>query len=366
MSDTVEAGQAAEAAGEPLRFSHTLRMGPFVGLSLKNGLLNLVTLTLYRFWGRTEVRRRAWAEVRLNDEPFEYTGRGMELFLGFLIATLVIVPFLLLVFAVQFLNPLLALPLLMLFYLGMFFLWGYGTFTAMRYVASRTRWRGVRFGLRGSPTEYGVLWLAFAFAKGFTLGWLSPVADMFMAGRLWGGLTFGDRPLTWSRANRENLYGTFAIGWVAVLVGYIVFVIAIVAVLVASGGLEAGAPEEPPVALILSLYPLALLLVLGIAAAFAPYHAALMREIAGSLKLDDARLSLKVKALPLLGLALTNVLLLIFTLGFAAPYVHARTIRFMVERLSADGRARLAEAAQAPVGPPRGEGIADALGIGPL
>src|SRR3712207_2766510 len=89
---------------EPLTFSHTLALKPFAVLGLKNGLLNLVTLTLYRFWGKTEVRRRVWDGVQMNGEPFEYTGRGVELFMGFLLALGVVgLPFLIVVFGAQFL-----------------------------------------------------------------------------------------------------------------------------------------------------------------------------------------------------------------------------------------------------------------------
>ena len=83
MSESIE-----DKPGDPLRFDQHAEMKPFLWLSLKIGLLNIITLTLYRFWGKTEVRRRVWRNVRLNDEPFEYTGRGGELFIGFILALL--------------------------------------------------------------------------------------------------------------------------------------------------------------------------------------------------------------------------------------------------------------------------------------
>ena len=93
-----------DEGAESLVFTTTLQPSKFLGLSLKNGLLNLVTLTLWRFWGKTEVRRRVWRGVRLNDEAFEYTGRGVELFVGFLLALVVLgAPLLLVVFGVQLL-----------------------------------------------------------------------------------------------------------------------------------------------------------------------------------------------------------------------------------------------------------------------
>ena len=54
-------------------------------IALLNALLFVVTLTIYRFWAKTNVRRHIWSCVRINGEPLEYTGRGMELLLGFLI-----------------------------------------------------------------------------------------------------------------------------------------------------------------------------------------------------------------------------------------------------------------------------------------
>jgi hypothetical protein len=94
---------AAGAVGQSVRIEQRAVLSSFLGLSLKNGPLNLVTLTLYRFWGKTEVRRRVWRSTFLNDEPFEYTGRGVELFVGFLLALLLVGgPFLFIVFGAQF------------------------------------------------------------------------------------------------------------------------------------------------------------------------------------------------------------------------------------------------------------------------
>src|SRR6185295_2694636 len=59
--------------------------GGFTGLSFLNGLLRILTLGVYHFWGKTEVRQRIWSAVRIDGEPLEYRGTGSELFRGFLI-----------------------------------------------------------------------------------------------------------------------------------------------------------------------------------------------------------------------------------------------------------------------------------------
>ena len=60
-------------------------IGGLYWIFIKNLLLNIVTLSIYRFWGKTNLRRYAWSHTSLQGQRFEYTGRGGELFVGFLI-----------------------------------------------------------------------------------------------------------------------------------------------------------------------------------------------------------------------------------------------------------------------------------------
>lgn len=356
--------------GEPLRFSTTIEPRRFFGLSLKNGLLNLITLTLYRFWGKTEVRQRVWRGIRLNDEAFEYTGRGVELFIGFLLALLVIgLPFLIVIFGIQFTQHwafgLALLPL----YVGLFWLWGFGVFSAFRYMASRTTWRGVRFRLKGSASAYAWNYLLAIFLGGLTAGWFWPHAERQLASRVWEELRFGDRRLRFrmERSERFGIYGPFALGWFGTLVGYIALSAALVAAAMAAGpSLQPSADGQPPVpsvlftlmvyAVILAVSPIFLLI-------WAPYQAALLRSIAAGVTLDKSTFTLNVKAIPLWWLTVTNLFALLVSLGFLMPWVQARTARFLIQRLESTGTARLDLARQAERGPGSGEGLADAFGF---
>jgi uncharacterized membrane protein YjgN (DUF898 family) len=356
--------------GEPLRFSTTIEPRRFFGLSLKNGLLNLITLTLYRFWGKTEVRQRVWRGIRLNDEAFEYTGRGVELFIGFLLALLVIgLPLLIVIFGIQFTQHwafgLALLPL----YVGLFWLWGFGVFSAFRYMASRTTWRGVRFRLKGSASAYAWNYLLAIFLGGLTAGWFWPHAERQLASRVWEELRFGDRRLRFrmERSERFGIYGPFALGWFGTLVGYIALSAVLVAAAMAAGpSLQPSADGQPPVpsvlftllvyAVILAVSPIFLLI-------WAPYQAALLRSIAAGVTLDKSTFTLNVKAIPLWWLTVTNLFALLVSLGFLMPWVQARTARFLIQRLESTGTARLDLARQAERGPGSGEGLADAFGF---
>lgn len=353
----------AAARGETLTFHERIDLKPFLGLSLKNGLLNIVTLTLYRFWGKTEVRRRVWSRIDLNGEPFEYTGRGVELFLGFLIALFTVgLPFLIVVFGAQFLGPIFAALIILPLYVGMFVLFGAAIFLAFRYMASRTRWRGIRFRMHGSPVGFAFSYLGWLLLSGITLGWYTPMMSLNVAERLWGSLRFGDQKFRFARPDDHGLWGPFALAWVGSVVGYVVVLLpGVMAVMFATGGLGAEAPTEPSVASIVGIYGVAFVYLAVVMLVYAPYQAALIRTVARSLRLGDARFELDVKAMSLLGLTVTNTLLLVFSLGFLSPYVQARTVRFMVARLRSTGEAPLAEALQTGTGPRTGEGLADAF-----
>jgi len=365
MSDV----EATAAGGDPVVLSQRGVLSSFVWLSLRNGLLNLITLTLYRFWGKTEVRRRLWSTTYLHDEAFEYTGRGVELFVGFLLALLVLVlPFLCIIFAAQFLGPGLAVLVILPFYLFLFFIVGLGRFTAFRYLATRTSWRGVRFHLRGSAPGFGLAWLGYALLSAVTLGWFWPAADRRLAGRLWNGLSFGDKDFQFriEDARKEPVYGAYALGWVLGIVGYIVFAGVIVAALypqmkAASGS---GPPPVPTLSETIVIYSAAGALALFYAVVLSPFHAAMLRSIVAGIGFQDVRFRLRLRWFDMAGLTLSNIALLTVSLGLLMPFVEARTRKFLINRLETTGEFDLSTIGQAQGLRPRtGEGLADAFGI---
>lgn len=367
MTD-IFAESVPETEGEALTFSTTLEPNRFLGLSLKNGLLNIITLTLYRFWGKTEVRHRVWKGVRLNGEAFEYTGRGVELFIGFLLAAVVLgVPFLAVVFAVQF-GASWAILFLLPMYIALPWLWGFGVFTAFRYMASRTTWRGIRFRLKGSAVNYGWLFLGVGLLDGLTMGWFRPAGERMLAEKIWDEVRFGDRRLRFrmARSQREGIYGPFAIGWVGTGVGFLVAIFIFMAIGLSTGVFETaadGSAAEPGIGFTLAFYGTLLMLSPFALLIWAPYHAALLRSIAAGVSVDNATFRLDVHALSLWWLTVSNLFLLLITLGFLMPWVQARTARYLITRLKSDGTARLNLAQQAERGPGSGEGLADAFGF---
>lgn len=143
-TDQSVASQSARGATEAGGRSHLSWRHPagMWGLSVVNFVLRIITLGIYDFWGRTEVRQRLWSSIRFMREPLVYTGTGKELFLGFLIIFgIILIPILLISAGVFFVfgpNSPVSAAYQLLLYLGIFLLVGMAIYRAQRYRLSRT------------------------------------------------------------------------------------------------------------------------------------------------------------------------------------------------------------------------------------
>jgi uncharacterized membrane protein YjgN (DUF898 family) len=90
------------------------------------------------------------------------------------------------------------------------FLIGLAIYRARRYRLSRTVWRGIRGGMRGSASQYALRYLLFWASNMITLGWTYPWMQLTLYKRLMEETTFGDRPFQFD-ASLKPLYRVFAI-----------------------------------------------------------------------------------------------------------------------------------------------------------
>ncbi|MFD1332903.1 YjgN family protein [Methylopila musalis] len=144
-------------------------------LVLKGLVLTLVTLGVYRFWYQTNIRRFLWGRTEIDGDALEYTGRGMELFLGFLIALAVLIPLNVLIALLSFSgDPFVQVAVQLVYTFGLLFLVQYALYRARRYRLSRTLWRGVRLGQTGSGWTYAGLSFGWGLLTLVTLGLAYP------------------------------------------------------------------------------------------------------------------------------------------------------------------------------------------------
>jgi uncharacterized membrane protein YjgN (DUF898 family) len=155
-------------------------------------LLTILTLGIYRFWYRTDLRRWYWRNTRIDGDSFEYRGTPKELFVGFLIALAVVVPIYLggaaatLFIAGDQLGNVTTAGLALLALIAQ-----YGAYRSRRFRLTRTVWRGLSFDQTGSPWRYAALSLAWGMATLVTLGLLLPLFRRAIEGMKIRNTAFG-------------------------------------------------------------------------------------------------------------------------------------------------------------------------------
>lgn len=155
----------------------------FFNLISRGAALELITVGFYRFWLTTDMRRHLWSHTVVDGDGAEYTGRGKELLIGFLIATAIFVPlylgYFILGIAVEQYQVFASVPLVVLLYVFTQF----AIYRARRYRMTRTVWRGVRFWMSGSGWNYALrasLWgLLMVVTLGLALPWRDAALERY-------------------------------------------------------------------------------------------------------------------------------------------------------------------------------------------
>ena len=372
------------AQGDSIRIHYVPRTG-LLRLSLVNALLFLFTLTLYRFWARTNVRRHIWSCVHINGEPLEYTGRGSELFKGAMFVFLVfglptVLAFAGLTLAFGPEHPS-VVGLQLLVFLAISLLWGAAFYRARRYQLSRTLWRGIRGALLGSTTTYALLYFGSIMARAMTLGWITPVMNLALQQQMMGSTFFGDQPFRF-KGRAGPLYPAYALCWfvsllvIALLGGLLIAEFTLLetegfwASLAGEPGTDPGSPDQVSIAIGVIVVSLAIVYLLYLTlypAIWAVYTARELIQFATYTSFDGARFRFDATTGSIIRLAIGNALLSVLTLGVAAPFVQQRLVRYLCDRVRIDGTVDIDRIRQsrAPVSS-MGEGLADALDVGGL
>lgn len=201
--------------------------GGVFGLAFRTGLLSLITLGIYRFWAKTRLRKYFWANTRIGGDGFEYTGTGLEKFLGFLVAVVVLAVYLAAVQLILFqfglyfvFQPRTEAEILMqvaVLYLSLFAilpLLFFAQYRSRRYKLARTRFRGIRFGIQKQAAGYVLRSIGYLLLTILTLGLLLPLMtyrlEAYMTNRSWYGDTKFTQGGKWTglyRAYRHVLIG---------------------------------------------------------------------------------------------------------------------------------------------------------------
>lgn len=315
------------------------------GIYVRNILLTIVTLGIYSFWGKNRTRRYLVSHCEFEGDRFAWHGTGRELLLGMLKFLLVAAPIVALIIYLQIRwqgSAVGALATLGI-YLGYILLVPLLTVGVRRYRYSRLSWRGIRFSFRGRFWDFFKLYLRGIVLTAVTLGLYYPYFQTAIRRFVTDQSYFGATRFTFDGRGGDLFKPYLAM----VAVSFLAIVIAgfLVARSLFSGSLPV--PDGPTnvTALLGAAVPL-VLAVLALVIAWVWFWAFRHRYFWAHTSFAAARFRSTVSIGRLTGLEITNLVLLIVTLGLAFPWLMVRNFHFFFHHVMVTGPLDLAAVAQ--------------------
>ncbi|RYY24403.1 MAG: DUF898 domain-containing protein [Sphingomonadales bacterium] len=346
----------------------------FAPIAFTNLLLTIVTLGIYGFWAKTRERQYLWAHTRFIDDRLEWTGTGLELFIGYLMAILL---FVLPLGVLQFVIQSLAIQghhggaalLTILLYFAVFYLIGVAIFRALRYRLSRTYWHGIRGGSSEQGFSYGLTHLWKTLVGSFALGLMVPWAMTGLWNARWNAMSFGPHEFN-SNADWRPIMGRYLLYYLAPILLLIAGVAGAALFGSSAGTMTAQTVRTPDEAMQVVILAAVIgyfvfFILLGLVSIF--YYAAYFREVVSNLSLADLDFKFEARSWDWFKLIIGSFLLVVFTLGIGLIFVGYRNWSFFIRHMNGYGTLDLDSFTQSTTRTPgQGEGLLDAFDVGAI
>jgi uncharacterized membrane protein YjgN (DUF898 family) len=357
--------QAPAEAGETMHHaaSDAAATAPFLAftgtgkslffLYIINGLLTVLTLGIYSFWGTTKIRRYFWSHTKVQGEPLEYTGTGGQLFVGFLIGIVLLGLLALIALVTDMLfgppaGTLTGILIALLFA-------PYAIFRSMRFRLAHTRLHGIPFGLEGSPVRFAGRTLLRSFIALVTLGLMIPWAYAKVTADILGNIRYGDKMFTFTGkpmalVKAAILPMLLVIVPMAAYVGFLV--------MLASGSLAGYSSSELRTLILIIASALGLLTFISSLL----WQCRFIRWAATGMHFGEAGLTCSITPLRLFVALLKFMLITLFTLGIGLPWAIVGLQRFFMQLYEPTGDIVFADVHRGPEQhEATGDGIAQAF-----
>jgi uncharacterized membrane protein YjgN (DUF898 family) len=302
-------------------FDFTGDGGALLVLYIKLIAFSIFTLGIYSFWGRTEIRRYLWQNIRFAGQNFDYHGTGKELFLGWLkliglFIGIFIVLGLIAMVGGREMGPVVGL----LYILALGALAPIAIHGAIRYRWSRTSWQGRRFSYQGDLVKLATILIPGLFLTAITLSIYLPFFLTNLRRYITDNTWYAGQQFRFDGDGKDLLW--------------------------------------PYLKMLLLIIPTIGIYRFWFEAKMANYNWT-RTQFAG------VPFRSTLQGGDLLILTITNVLLTFFTLGIGMPWAVCRTLRFLTENLQLEQLPRVQLLAQpADAASAFGDTLGDALGTG--
>ena len=313
----------------------------YFGIWIVNLVLSIVTLGIYIPWARVRTRRYFYRNTLLDGHSFDYLADPKRLLIGYLIIGAFFISYSI----AGSIDPFVALGDVGFF--AAVFPWLY--YKSLRFFASNSAYRNIRFRFNGSLGGSYSAYLGWPLLAIPTLGLLGPLAVFKQNKYFFDNFSLGSLRSEF-RGRPGFFFGVlYALGFaVLVLVGVLITGVSILAALTRTSGESATSTttgEEVPdeFALLFALVPLVFyvvsLLLFGIWTVLSRnycWNNAVLKP--GP---DEVRIESRLGIRRYLWISLSNIVLMIVTLGLFAPWAAVRMFRYRTSCLSVYGATSL-------------------------
>jgi uncharacterized membrane protein YjgN (DUF898 family) len=179
-------------------FEFSPSISKYYGITLMNFLLTLLTLGLYQPWAREKNLKFIYSNISFQDHPFSFHGTGKEMFMGFIKAIGILIVIFGMIGCAQFFivdYPVIGYLMIILGYIGYLILIPVAIHGSMKYRLSRSSYRGIRFGYRGSLKELAKEIFIGGFLTAITCGIYAPFYFVKIRKYIMSNTKFGDASL---------------------------------------------------------------------------------------------------------------------------------------------------------------------------
>ncbi|MFN0045060.1 MAG: YjgN family protein [Sphingorhabdus sp.] len=342
----------------------------FAKIAFPNLLLTIVTLGIYRFWATTREREYLWAQTDFIDERLEWTGKGLELFIGFIMVFLLLgLPIIVMQLVSQGLifrgQTFIAGVVTIAMFVMLFYLSGVAYFRALRYRLSRTYWRGIRGGSNDPGFGYGISYMWKNIVGVLPIFLLVPWSMISLWNERWNSMSFGPHSFE-SNARWQPLMKRYLLFY---LVPFLMFVGGIILGIAAAtsggqlGGLGGTGMAIGSVLVVVAILSLYIILPLAALAYYSKYF----RIAVGGLRLHNLEFDFRARAPDWILFFLANMVIVICTLGIGYIFMPYRNWKFFIDHMEAYGEINIDELTQSKtIVSKHGEGLLDAFDVGAI
>ncbi|MEM6682872.1 MAG: YjgN family protein [Pseudomonadota bacterium] len=291
--------------------------GEYFRIWIVNVALSIITFGIYSAWATVRTRRYFYGKTSLDGTPFQFTAKPVPILIGRVIALAIFGTYSVL----GQVNPLWAIGFL---FFVIFPLLPWMVVKSQQFRARYTVWRNIPFRFTGTYKEALIVYVGFGVLTIITAGVLLPLLWKYAAKFQFNNLHYGSSKFSFD----EETKGFWSTFWIAagITIGG-AFVLSILGSLLGLiGGLG---PSISPAGLALTL-----VMVYGplfFAAFFVQVR--LFNLSLGGTSLEDVGFVPNMRVRGWAWVQLSNVLLLIVTLGIAYPWTLVRSARYKLEHL---------------------------------